>query len=281
MSQHQPATEVADNEAPETMEGWYVLHDGYDIDWAAWRVADDKTKHHALDELIAWNGRQRHVGEQAGDSSVYTIVGQKAELMWIHYRRTPSELASLERSLRACAIFDFLVPAYSYLSVIEASLYEATAIAHGMLARQGLSPGKEGFEAAFAEELERQREHLHQRVFRTIPEQTHVCIYPMNKRRGEQVNWYDLPLEDRRKLMRSHGKLGRKYVDRVTQVISGSVGLDDWEWMVDLHADDPLMFKKLVYEMRFDLASARYAEFGDFLIGLRRSDDELRQHLNL
>jgi peroxiredoxin len=275
-----PDTEL-ENPAPETMEGWYVLHDGYRLDWARWRAAEAKVRAHAVDELLAWNGQQHHVDEHAGDSALYTIVGQKADLAWVHYRRTPSELAQVERSLRACAASDFLIPCHTYLSVIEASLYEATAIAHGMLARRGLTPGKPAFEDALAEELERQREHLTQRIFRRIPEQSHICIYPMNKRRGEHVNWYDMPLEERRKLMRSHGKLGRKYVDRVTQVVSGSVGLDAWEWMVDLHADDPLQFKKLIYEMRFDPASARFAEFGDFLVGIKRDGDALRGYLTL
>jgi len=91
----------------------------------------------------------------------------------------------------------------------------------------------------------------------------------MSKRRGEQVNWFDLPADERAELMRGHGAIGRKYAGQVVQVISGSVGLDDWEWGVTLFADDPLVFKKLVYEMRFDPASSRYALFGPFYVGIR------------
>ena len=276
-----PEPDTNPHEAPETLEGWYVLHDGYRIDWPRWRGLDGATRGKLIDGLVAWSAQQQAVAEDAGDSAGYAIIGHKAELLWIHYRRSPGELAAVERSLRDCGAFDYLEPSFSYLSVIEASLYEATAIAHGMLARQGLSPGKDGFDQAFADELERQREHLHQRVYRRVPDQSHVCIYPMSKRRGEHVNWYDMSLEERRGLMRSHGKLGAKYRDLVTQVISGSVALDDWEWMVDLHADDPLQFKKLVYEMRFDPASSRFAEFGGFLIGLRQDEAALRAYLEL
>ena len=117
--------------------------------------------------------------------------------------------------------------------------------------------------------------HMEARLYRDIPPQRYICFYPMNKRRGEDKNWYTLPMPERRAMMRSHGRIGHKYHEQVTQVISGSVGLDDWEWGVSLHADDPLVFKKLVYEMRFDPVSAIYAEFGPFYVGLRREPDTL------
>jgi chlorite dismutase len=101
----------------------------------------------------------------------------------------------------------------------------------------------------------------------------------MNKRRGEHKNWYVEPMEDRARMMLDHGKIGRHYSGRVTQVISGAVGFDDWEWGVDLFADDPLVFKKLIYEMRFDEASAWYAEFGPFYVGLQFSPSELPKYL--
>ena len=91
----------------------------------------------------------------------------------------------------------------------------------------------------------------------------------MDKRRGETRNWYEVPIQQRQRLMHEHGLIGRKYAGSVRQIISGSIGFDDWEWGVDLFADDPLVFKKLIYEMRFDEASAAYALFGSFFIGLR------------
>ncbi len=110
-------------------------------------------------------------------------------------------------------------------------------------------------------------EAMSQRLYPSIPPAKHLCFYPMDRKRGEKQNWYTLPMEERQRLMHDHGMIGRRYADRVRQVISGSIGLDDWEWAVDLFADDPLVFKQLIYEMRFDEASALYAAFGPFLCG--------------
>jgi len=116
-------------------------------------------------------------------------------------------------------------------------------------------------------------------LFIEPPARRHVCYYPMNKRRGEHKNWYVESMEERSRMMLDHGRIGRHYAGQVTQVISGSIGFDDWEWGVDLYADDPLVFKKLIYEMRFDEASAWYAEFGPFYVGLQFSAAELPKYL--
>ena len=128
--------------------------------------------------------------------------------------------------------------------------------------------------------MEEQRKRVLGRLFLELPRRRYVCFYPMNKRRGEQRNWYALAFEERAKLMREHGMVGRHYAGAVTQIISGSIGFDDWEWGVDLFADDPLVFKKLVYEMRFDEASVWYGEFGPFWTGLQFSAGELPHYLD-
>jgi len=127
--------------------------------------------------------------------------------------------------------------------------------------------------------MARQRERVKGRLFPEIPKRRHVCFYPMNKRRGETKNWYSEPIQRRAEMMREHGFIGRRFAGEVTQIISGSIGYDDWEWGVDLFADDPLVFKKLIYEMRFDEASAWYAEFGPFYTGLQFSPQELPKFL--
>ena len=103
------------------------------------------------------------------------------------------------------------------------------------------------------------------RLFPAVPEAKYLCFYPMDRKRGEQVNWYTVPFADRQRMMHEHGLIGRRYGDVVKQIISGSIGMDDWEWGVDLFAEDPVVFKKLIYEMRFDEVSAVYALFGQFL----------------
>jgi chlorite dismutase len=212
---------------------------------------------------------------EKGDSALYSMLTQKGDLLFVHYRESPEALNQVELSLRGIRLFDYLKPSYSYFSVIEIGLYELTGLAHRKLAEEGLTPGKPEFEAAFAKEMEGQRERIKTRLFRDIPEGRYICFYPMNKKRGEAVNWYTLSMEERRQMMRGHGRIGHKYHETVTQIIGGSVGLDDWEWGVSLHADDCLVFKKLIYEMRFDPASAIYAEFGPFYVGIRRTPEQL------
>jgi len=132
-----------------------------------------------------------------------------------------------------------------------------------------LQPGTAEWVQAVEAELTRQRQVMASRLSPQIPARRYVCFYPMDKKRGESKNWYQVPITDRQQMMSEHGLIGRRYAGQVTQIISGSIGFDDWEWGVDLFADDPLVFKKLVYAMRFDKASAVYGLFGTFYVGLR------------
>jgi hydrogen peroxide-dependent heme synthase len=265
--------DVPTTEVPQTLEGWFTLHDVYAVDWPGWlSLAPDQRQEiaGAAGEWLA--GTSRAV---KGDSAAYSVLTQKGDLMFVHYRETPDELNRAELSLRQSPLFAYLRPAYSYFSVIEIGLYELTAMARKKLADQEIAPGSPEYEEFFETEMEKQKQRVQTRLFRNIPEQRYICFYPMSKRRGEQVNWYALSMEERRDMMRGHGRIGHKYHQEVTQIIGGSVGLDDWEWGVSLHADDPLVFKKLIYEMRFDPASALYAEFGPFYVGIRRLPEQL------
>jgi len=164
------------------------------------------------------------------------------------------------------------------VSIVELGMYEMTAKIHEQLAQKH-KPGSEDFERAFDAEMETQRQRVTNRLFLELPQWRYVCFYPMNKRRGESLNWYSETFARRAAMMREHGTIGRHYAGRVTQVISGSIGYDDWEWGVDLFAQDPLVFKKLIYEMRFDEASAKFAEFGPFYTGLQFKADQLGAYL--
>lgn len=264
---------------PQTIEGFYILHDVYALDWERWRAETPEHRHSIIESARSWlEGMQ---GASRGDSAMYSVLSQKGDLMFVHYRETPDALSEAEFALRKLELNDFLVPSYSYFSVIEVSLYEITAIATGRVIRSGLERGTKEFDEAFAVEMERQREHMNTRLYRDVPPHRYICFYPMDKKRGEQVNWYTLSLDERRAMMRKHGSIGHKYHETVTQVIAGSVGLDDWEWGVSLHSDDMLIFKKLIYEMRFDPASALFAEFGPFYLGIRRDPSELGELLSV
>jgi chlorite dismutase len=255
------------NPAPHTLEGFAVLHQFF-------RLKRDRLRGCAPGERTAIAAEAAaavaavSAGEN-GDTALFTQLGHKGDLIAIHFRRGLEELAEAEHALANLRLSEYLEPSHSYVSVIEIGLYEATVKLHAELARRGLEPHSDQWPEAVANELAAQREKLASRLWSRIPERRYVCFYPMNKRRAGADNWYMLPLEERQRLMHEHGMIGRRYAGRVNQVISGSIGFDDWEWGVDLFADDPLVFKQLVYEMRFDESSARYAEFGPFYVGIR------------
>lgn len=241
----------------QTIEGWYALHDFRSIDWNSWKTADRRRQ--ALDEwtslCAAWQA-ETHAGK--GSFAAYKIAGSKADFLLLHFRPTLADLIECKTRFDSTALADHTVKAYSYVSIVELSAY---------LSRASANPADDPRLAA--------------RLFPTPPEEGAVCFYPMNKRRSGNDNWYSLPMEDRQTMMASHGQIGRKYAGAVTQVITGSVGLDDWEWGVTLFANDPLQFKKLVYEMRFDEVSARFGEFGPFYVGQRVAPDRTQDLFSL
>jgi hydrogen peroxide-dependent heme synthase len=125
------------------------------------------------------------------------------------------------------------------------------------------------------------RFYINERLYPVLPDHRAICFYPMNKRRQGEDNWYSLDFESRKALMSGHLVTGRKYTGKVKQLVTGSIGLDAWEWVVTLFGDDPYHFKKIVYEMRYDEVSARYADFGDFLIGVQLGPQALFERLRL
>ena len=210
-----------------------------------------------------------------GATALVQLLGHKADVMVIAFRKTFDELGRLQLALSRTKLQAYLTATTSYVSIVELGLYDMTAKLHRQLSERGLVPGSDDYNKAFDEEMDRQRQRVMARLFGPIPRARYVCFYPMDKRRGEVHNWYTVDFARRAEMMLEHGKVGREYSGKVTQVISGSIGFDDWEWGVDLFADDPVTFKKLIYEMRFDEASAKYAEFGAFYTGLQFSPSEL------
>lgn len=233
------------SDAVVTLEGWYALHDFRTIDWTAWKALSPEARAQAEDELYTLLHEWRAVEDnKQGSTAFYQVVGQKADFVFMHLRETLEELSALETAFNKSAFARYTIPAYSYVSVVELSNY---------MSKPGVDPMQDPEVVA--------------RLKPTLPKTNHICFYPMNKRRSGSDNWYMLSMEDRRAMMRSHGMIGRSYAGRVKQIITGSVGFDDWEWGVTLFADDALTFKKLVYEMRFDEVSARYGDFGAFYVG--------------
>ena len=211
---------------------------------------------------------------EAGATALVQLLGHKGDLMLVHFRRTFEELSAAQLAVAQTPLFDLLEPTTSYVSIVELGMYEMTGKLHEQLGTAH-KPGSEDFERAFDAEMEEQRRRVASRLWLQVPARRYIGFYPMNKRRGEALNWYSESFERRAAMMREHGMIGRHYAGKVTQVISGSIGFDDWEWGVDLFANDPLVFKKLIYEMRFDEASAKFAEFGPFYTGLQFAPGQL------
>jgi peroxiredoxin len=263
---------------PLTIEGYCVLHQMMRLRWSAWRPLRAALKKEIVREASRVLAKMEQ--SESGQSALFSLLGHKGDLMLIHFRHSFAELNQAELQISQLKLNDYLEPTTSYLSVIELGLYESTVKTYNELAEQGVEPYSEEWKRAINDTLARQREAMRSRLFPQIPPNRYVCFYPMDRRRGEDQNWYRLPIEERARQMNLHGLVGRRYAGEVKQIITGSIGFDDWEWGVDLFADDPLVFKKLIYEMRFDEVSAVYALFGHFYVGLRCSSGELGKLLS-
>jgi len=266
---HQPRPQAATEipAVPLTTEGYSVLHQMMRFRWPALRALPASEKaaiaNEASDALASMEKNS------VGQSALYSLIGHKGDLMLIHFRESFADLNQAELKLAGLRLSDYLEPTTSYLSIIELSLYESTVKVYKGLADRGIEPHSEDWKREIAETLARQKEAMRPRLYPEIPAHRYACFYPMDRRRGEDKNWYTLPIEERARQMNEHGLVGRRYAGEVRQIITGSIGFDDWEWGVDLFADDPLVFKKLIYEMRFDEVSAVYALFGQFYVGVR------------
>lgn len=260
---------------PLTVEGAALLHQMFRINWGAWRNLDAATRNEMVDELI---GTLDKMGSVTG---LFSMFGHKGDFMLVHFRKDFEVLSAAEWEIRKLRIWQYCEQTTSYLSIVELGLYESTAKVYGALIADGVTPHSAPWKASIQETLDRQKTAMAPRLHVEIPPAKYCCFYPMDRLRGESKNWYMLPLEERAALMHEHGMVGRRYAGDVKQIISGSIGFDDWEWGVDLFSDDALVFKKLIYEMRFDPVSAVYAKFGSFYLGIRCNLDEARALLQV
>ena len=260
-------------EVPLTIEGYSVLHQMMKVRWSEWRKLSGKKKRAVLDEATTVFSAMEQ--NHSGQSALYSLLGHKGDLLFVHFRESFDQLNQAQLQLARSRLNDFIEPTSSYLSVIELGLYESTVKTYRALTDRGIEPHSAEWKREIDETLARQREAMHSRLYPAMPPNRYICFYPMNRRRGEDKNWYTLPIEERQRQMNEHGLVGRRYAGEVKQIITGSIGFDDWEWGVTLFADDPLVFKRLIYEMRFDEVSAVYALFGAFFVGIRYAALEL------
>ena len=254
---------------PLTLEGSAVLHQFFRFDWKTWRSAAEGERKPIVEEFTSLLQQLERSADGKTQTALFSQLGHKGDLILVHFRESFETLNQVERQLAQTRFCDFLIPTHSYVSVIELGLYESSRKTYEAAASKGAEPFSPEWNAEVEASLKRGTEAMKPRLFPAIPDTKYLCFYPMDRKRGEQVNWYTVPFADRQRMMHEHGMIGRRYGDLVRQIITGSIGMDDWEWGVDLFADDPVVFKKLIYEMRFDEVSAVYALFGQFYLALR------------
>lgn len=204
----------------------------------------------------------------------FSVLGHKADVMLIAIDADLAALRDLQTEVTTGQLGHALELVWSYVSLTETSEYTPSREAEEARLR---GSGLEG--DRLAEMLdkfdERIADHVDKRLHPAMPDWDVACFYPMSHKRDGADNWYVLPFEDRFRLMAEHGKSGRAFAGRVVQLVSGSTGIDDWEWGVTLFAHDVADLKRIVYALRYDEASARYADFGPFYTGIRRAPEEL------
>lgn len=226
---------------PETYEGWFSLHANYSINFEKWRTWSAEQQSEALQSFKDFIGNLETAHEAHTSSyAMYQINGHKGDIMFWFLQPTLQELNEVELRLKKLPIFSVLQPESSFVSVIEVSNYVKSPKDHPK---------------------------VQDRLYPKIPRLACMCFYPMAKQRNLTDNWYMLDRQSRGSMMRSHGQIGKKYEDTIKEFTTGAFGMDDWEWGITLMSDDPIQFKKIVNEMRFDEVSARFGIFGPFTIG--------------
>jgi hydrogen peroxide-dependent heme synthase len=255
---------------PLTLEGSALLHQFFRFDWKSWRATPQADRDRIASEAVqTLEALEKKSPEAPAHSALFSQLGHKGDLVLIHFRESFEALNQVELSLAQTPLYDYLQLTHSYVSVVELGLYESSRKTWEAAAAKGLEPNTPEFQAEIAGSLERASTAMAPRLYPAIPDAKYLTFYPMDRKRAEEKNWYTVPFAERQRMMHDHGLIGRRYGDVVKQIISGSIGMDDWEWGVDLFANDPIVFKKLIYEMRFDEVSAVYALFGQFYLAIR------------
>jgi hydrogen peroxide-dependent heme synthase len=256
-------------------QGIHVMHLFYRVDRARWVTGDAVGK---LEALCAVNKQPSHPRLMT-----YANVSGKADLAFLLQAAELGQVAQMHRDLEACFAPGTLTPVFSYLSVTELSEYMPTEDDNRqmLIQQEKLAPESEAFQARMADLAKKRAEYERYRLYPELPDWEVMGFYPMSKRRAAADNWYTLDFATRKRLMGGHARVGRKFAGRVSQLITGSTGLDGWEWGVTLMAHQADALKEIVYEMRFDEVTARYGDFGPFFVNLRLPPAALWKHLHL
>jgi chlorite dismutase len=278
---HRPASseQVTATLVPET--GWHFLHVFYRVDRAALAALAPQAREEGRAQVLRALDRSAH-GAPA-QLQCFAVPGHKADFGVMTAGPDLRAIHDVQLALQASALGPALRASYSFYSITEVSEYvpDAEEYARVLRDREGLDPESNVFKARVNSYAQRLGPMNQQRLYPEFPDWPCLCFYPMSKMRQGDQNWYTLPFDQRSELMAQHGRSGMKFAGKVTQVITASTGLDDWEWGVTLWARNPAYLKDIVYTMRFDESSARYALFGTFYFGYILPPSELLETVRL
>jgi hydrogen peroxide-dependent heme synthase len=261
--------------------GWPVMHLFYRIDRSRWRGLAPHERSAAIEELGGWlTARAAEEGLQLVPFAGVT----KCDVGFMAVHPDLWRVQQVSQEIPATAFGACLTPVYSFLSLTEASEYITNEVdwTKLLIEEEQLDPAAPEFATRFAALRKRTGMYAESRIHPRLPDTYPVvCFYPMAKARRDQDNWYRLSFEERKKYMIAHGNAGRRFADRVTQLITTCTGIDDWEWGVTLFSRDLKAIRDIVYQLRYDAASAIYGLFGPFYIGVRFQPEQLAAVLKL
>jgi peroxiredoxin len=258
-------------------EGWHCSHLYYRFNRATLKALSEAERDAAREQFVA---ALAPAGTEAPARLQTSIVsGHKADFGLMLLDADPLVIDSVHQRLMALPLGAILEPTYSFVSLTEVSEYVPTVEQYGQrLVAEGEDPQGPAYAAKLKAYESREAMMRKQRLTPDLPPWPATCFYPMNKKRKVGENWFLLDFEERSRLMTEHGRTGMTFGGKVTQLITVGLGLDDWEWGVTLWARNPEFLKEIVYRMRFDEASARYAEFGPFYVSYVTPPAEVLKH---
>jgi hydrogen peroxide-dependent heme synthase len=261
-------------------EGWHCLHLYYRVNQQALEHLDGTAREEGRQQLIQILDPEREGAPTRLQTSV--VSGHRADLGLMMLDPDPLVIDAVRQEIRTSRLGTVLEPSYSFVSITEVSEYVPTVEQYAEKLRQaGSAPSDPAYIAKIKAYEQRLPMMNQQRLYPDFPPLPVTCFYPMNKIRHPLANWYTEPFSSRSALMAEHATSGIKFAGRVSQLITASTGFDDWEWGVTLWSRAPEHVKEIVYTMRFDRASARYAEFGPFYVSYIMAVSEAIEHLKL
>jgi peroxiredoxin len=274
---HTSAAESTQHTLAPAGGGWHSSHLYYSFDRARLKQLSADEREGGCREVVAAldpGGPDAPLRLQS-----FIVSGQKADFGVMALDPDPLKIDRVHQRLMAGPLGPAIVPRWSFVSMTEISEYVQSVEEFGeRLVAEGMDANSAEFKTRLKGYTDRLEGMNRQRLTPDFPAYRAMCFYPMNKKRKVGENWFMLPKEDRSRLMIEHARSGMAFAGRVTQLITVGVGFEDWEWGVTLWAANPEYLKEIVYRMRFDEASARYAEFGPFYTGYVSPAAEILEH---